>query len=83
MCDSRFVQRWVNILKETSFMCCFFYYILIYLLHNKRRHNINSIELILAIKEYAKRQGVDFEIALKMLGMMYEDGVHLDGGYDE
>ena len=43
---------------------------------------MNSIELILAIKEYAKRQGVDFEIALKMLGMMYEDGVHLDGGYD-
>ncbi len=64
-------------------MCCFFYFILIYLLHNKRRRNVNSVELILAIKEYAKRQGVDFEIALKMLGMMYEDGVHLDGGYDE
>ena len=47
---------------------------------------MNSVELILAIKEYAKRQGVDFEIALKMLGMlgmMYEDGIHLDGGYDE
>ena len=44
---------------------------------------MNSVELILAIKEYAKRQGVDFEIALKMLGMMYEDGVHLEGGYDE
>ena len=46
---------------------------------------MNSVELILAIKEYAKRQGVDFEIALKMLGMlgmlgmMYEDGVHLEG----
>ena len=44
---------------------------------------MNSVELILAIKEYAKRQGVDFEIALKMLGMMYEDGVHLEGGCDE
>lgn len=44
---------------------------------------MNSVELILAIKEYAKRQGVDFEIALKMLGMMYEDGVHLDGGYED
>ena len=43
---------------------------------------MGSVELILAIKEYAKRQGVDFEIALKMLGMMHEDGVHLDGGYD-
>ena len=64
-------------------MCCFFYFILVYLLHNKRRRNVNSVELILAIKEYAKRQGVDFEIALKMLGMMYEDGVHLDGDYDE
>ena len=27
--------------------------------------------------------GVEFEIALKMLGMMYEDGVHLDGDCDE
>ena len=47
---------------------------------------MNSVELILAIKEYAKRQGVDFETALKMLkmlGMMYEDGVHLEGDYDE
>lgn len=44
---------------------------------------MNSIELILAIKDYAKQQGVDFEIALKMLGMMHEDGVHLEGGYDE
>jgi hypothetical protein len=37
---------------------------------------MSSIELILAIKEYAKLQGIDFEIALKMLGMMHEDGVH-------
>ena len=44
---------------------------------------MSSVDLILAIKEYTKRQGVDFEIALKMLGMMYEYGVHLDGGYDE
>jgi hypothetical protein len=40
---------------------------------------MSSIELILAVKDYAKQQGVDFEIALKMLGMMYEDGVHLVG----
>ena len=44
---------------------------------------MNSVELILAIKEYDKRQGVDFEIALKMLEMMHEDGVHLEGGCDE
>ena len=50
---------------------------------NKQGIVMNSVELILAIKEYAKRQGVDFEIALKMLGMMREDGVHLEGGYDE
>ena len=44
---------------------------------------MNSVELILAIKNYAKLQGVDFETALKMLGMMYEDGVHINGVYDE
>ena len=46
---------------------------------------MNSVELILAIKEYAKRQGVDFETALKMLAKIKkrEDGVHIDGGYDE
>lgn len=37
---------------------------------------MSSVELILAIEAYAKKQGVDFEIALKMLGMMHEDGVH-------
>ena len=48
---------------------------------NEQGVAMNSVELILAIKEYAKRQGVDFEISLKMLGMMYEDGVHLEGEY--
>ena len=48
---------------------------------DKQSFVMNSVELVLAIKEYAKRQGVDFEIALKMLGMMYEDGVHLEGEY--
>ena len=50
---------------------------------NKQGIVMNSVELILAIKEYTKQQGVDFEIALKMLGMMYEDGVHLEVGCDE
>ena len=45
--------------------------------------SMNSAELILAIKEYAKQQGVDFEIALKMLRMMHEDGVRIGGDYDE
>ena len=37
-----------------------------------------SKELILEILKYCKVQGVDFEIACKMLTMMYEDGVHLE-----
>ena len=40
---------------------------------------MSNVELILAVKDCAKRQGVDFEIALKILGMMYEDGVHMVG----
>ena len=38
---------------------------------------MSNVELILAVEDYAKQHGVDFEIALKMLGMTYEDGVHL------
>ena len=48
---------------------------------NKQGVAMSSVELILAIKDYAKQQGVDFEIALKMLGMMHEDGVHIEGEY--
>lgn len=36
-----------------------------------------SVDLILAIEAYAKEQGVCFETALKMLNLMYDDGVHL------
>lgn len=35
-------------------------------------------DLIIGIQEYAVWVGVDFETALKMLNMMYEDGVHLN-----
>ena len=30
---------------------------------------MSNVELILAVEDYAKQHGVDFEIALKMLGM--------------
>ena len=36
-----------------------------------------SVDLILAIEAYAKEQGVCFETALKMLDLMYFDGVQL------
>ena len=39
---------------------------------------IPSVDLILAIEAYAKEQGVCFETALKMLNLMYDDGVHLE-----
>lgn len=44
---------------------------------------LSSNELICEIIKYAKYQGVDFEVACRMLNMMYDDGVHLEGGYDE
>ena len=35
-------------------------------------------ELILAISAWANEKGVSFDIAVKMLENMYNDGVHLD-----
>ena len=40
---------------------------------------LSSNELIHEIIKYAKYQGVDFEVACRMLTMMYDDGVHLEG----
>ena len=37
---------------------------------------MDSVELILAIEEYADEQGVSFDVALKMLGMLYQDRAH-------
>jgi hypothetical protein len=39
---------------------------------------MDSVELILAIEEYADEQGVSFDVALKMLGMLYQDRAHLE-----
>lgn len=44
---------------------------------------LSSSDLIYEIIKYDKYQGVDFEVACRMLTMMYDDGVHLEGGYDE
>ena len=44
---------------------------------------LSSSEIIHEIIKYAKYQGVDFEVACRMLTMMYDDGVHLEGVYDE
>ena len=44
---------------------------------------MDSIELILAVENYAKQQGVSFKVALKMLGMMYACGVHIEVNYYE
>lgn len=41
---------------------------------------MTSKELIFAILDYCKVQGVDFETACRMLTMMHEDGVHLEVG---
>lgn len=35
-------------------------------------------DIILTIKQYALSMGVDFDVALKMLSLMHEDGVHLE-----
>ena len=39
---------------------------------------MTSSEIILEIIAYAKEQGVDFETALKMFQMMYDDKAYLD-----
>lgn len=39
---------------------------------------MTSSEIILEIIAYAKKQGVDFETALKMFQMMYDDKAYLD-----
>ena len=44
---------------------------------NMRNINMTSSEIILEIIAYAKEQGVDFETALRMFQMMYEDKAYL------
>ena len=44
-----------------------------------RTINMTSSEIILEIIAYAKEQGVDFETALKMFQMMYDDKAYLYG----
>ena len=39
---------------------------------------MTSSEIILEIIAYAKKRGVDFETALRMFQMMYDDKAYLD-----
>lgn len=39
---------------------------------------MTSSEIILEIIAYVKKQGVDFETALRMFQMMYDDKAYLD-----
>ena len=43
---------------------------------------MTSSEIILEIIAYAKKQGVDFETALRMFQMMYDNKAYLDEPFD-